>query len=218
MFLIAQLLSFITLIIQCIAIQFKDKNKIILFIGISNIFTDVGYIFLKAYTGFALGVVATIRMFTFYFIGKKENFNKNLSILIFLMFEILFIVSMIITYEGFLSFVSLFGYLIYTYGCWQKNKKILCFTSFFMSISIIIYNIFYKGYVNLLLETIFIISTIIALIKEYKSDNLNKHKNNSVIKLNKDIQDNTLQDVNELEKFDTTNFETLEEKHKTNNN
>lgn len=222
MFLIAQLLSFITLIIQCSAMQFKDKNKIILFIGIGNIFSELSYIFLKAYTGFALGLVATIRMFTFYFMGRKENFNKKLSFLIFLIFEILLVVSMVITYEGFLSFISLSGYLIYTYGCWQKNKKVLCFASFYMSFTIIIYNIFYKGYVNLLLESVFIVSTIIALVKEFKNSKSKKilYANNSVIQLNENIQDNTIQNEiePEVESLNTENFENLEQSKKDNDN
>ena len=70
-FYIAQAMSIISIIIAVIGLQQKEKNKIVLFMGISNVFVTLSYFFLKANTGFYLMIVATLRMFLLYW-NKKE--------------------------------------------------------------------------------------------------------------------------------------------------
>ena len=166
MFYLAQAMSIISIIIAVIGLQQKEKNKIILFMGISNIFVCISYIFLKANTGLYLMAVATLRMFIFYYIGTKENFNKYLSLAILIFFELLLIGTSIYSWEGLLTLVSLMGFLLYTYGCWQKNKTFLLVTTIIMSICNIIYNAFHQGYFNIILEAVLICACIFPLIKE----------------------------------------------------
>ena len=141
-FYIAQAMSIISIIIAVIGLQQKEKNKIVLFMGISNVFVTLSYFFLKANTGFYLMIVATLRMFIFYYIGTKKNFNKVLSVLILLFFEILQICTSIYSWEGLITLLTLSGFLIYTYGCWQKNKNFLLITNIYLSICNIIYSVF----------------------------------------------------------------------------
>jgi len=165
MFYLAQAMSIISIIVAVIGLQQKDKNKIVLFMGISNIFVTLSYLFLQAHTGFYLMIVATLRMFVFYYIGIKKNFNKALSVLLLVAFEAIQIATSCYSYEGVLTLITLSGFLLYTYGCWQKNKNILLVTNIYLSICNITYNSFHQGYFNIVLEAILICASLFPLLK-----------------------------------------------------
>ena len=166
MFYLAQALSIISILIAVVGLQQKEKNKIVLFMGISNVFVTGSYYFLGAKTGFYLMIVATLRMFAFYYIGTRKDFNKILSILILIFFELFQIGTSIYAYEGWLTILELCGFLLYTYGCWQKNKNFLLVTNICLSCCHITYNSFHRGYFNIVLELILICASLYPLIKD----------------------------------------------------
>ena len=59
LFIIAQILSFIAMVINMIAVQLKTKKQILLTIVASNLLFIISYILLKAYVGaITCGIVA----------------------------------------------------------------------------------------------------------------------------------------------------------------
>ena len=79
------------------------------------------------------------------------------------------IVFAIFTYTDFLSLMSVFATMLYTYSVWQKSTKVYKRLGAPISLIWIIYNIYIKSLFGIILEIILMSAAIIGLIREEKS-------------------------------------------------
>ena len=161
-FILAQVFSIIMVVFIVLSLQVKDKTNFYLLQIIGNIFYALSFMCLNAWTGFALLLLATIRMSAF-LICDKMGYTKNLWVL--LVFEFLFILTAGLTFTTWLDILPAVGTCIFTYGAWQNNRKIILITAIILSTTQIIYNSFFSGYVNIAFESATILSSAIAFIK-----------------------------------------------------
>lgn len=151
--------------------QSKSRKNILIYNFGALIATGISYIFLSAYSGLAMVVVAIIRNVIFIIDekknGKKEK-NTTKDYIILAILYIISVISAIFTCNGILSMMSVIATMLYTYSVWQKNTKVYKALGIPIGIMWIIYNIYIFSIFGIILEVILAISSIIGYIRENK--------------------------------------------------
>lgn len=127
----------------------------------ANVVITLQYFLLGAYTGAVISILNAIRDIV-YFLFKKNNLKP--SILVLLIFEIVAIISGIMSWQNIWSIIPIIATIIYTYGLWQDNVKILRITTVIIGYGWTVYDIVVKAYVAALQVTAQGTSALIALI------------------------------------------------------
>ena len=166
-FIIAQVFGVISIILNIVVVQFKTKEQILIGMIISNLVVAVQFFLLNAITGGIISLINVIRCIVFYLFKKK---NKKPSLLVLLIFEIIVIVSGIISWQNIWSILPIIATLTYTYGIWQddvlKIKYIAAITGFEWAV----YDIIVRAYVGFIQGVIQVISAIVAIIRYKKAE------------------------------------------------
>lgn len=164
LFIIAQILSVATLVLNCVVLQLKSVDKSLVLILISNVIGFGVFALLNAWSGAGMLVVATIRTAVFFALGRK----KIRSIEALFICEFLVIAVGVATWSDFLTIFLILGFCIYTYGLWQSKMYVLRWCNFIITIIMIIYNFVVMAYVNVVSEVIILGATIFALARYYR--------------------------------------------------
>lgn len=159
---------------------FVENRKTVLVLSfLSLVSSGVAYIFLGAYTGLAMVIVAIIRNIIFLLDekknGKRDKINKK-DIVILIVLYIISIVSAIFTYDGFFSLLSVFATMLYTYSVWQKSVEAYKAIGIPTEILWLAYNIYLKSIFGIALEAILMIVVIAGYILEKKKLMIRKVK------------------------------------------
>lgn len=97
---------------------------------------------------------------------KKDH--KKPSLLVLLIFEVIVIVSGIISWQNIWSILPIIATATYTYGIWQDDVLKIKYISAIIGFEWSIYDIIVRAYVSFVQGIIQIISAIVAIIR-YKS-------------------------------------------------
>lgn len=157
----------------------KSKRKIVIIDIASLIANILAYVFLGAWTGLAMCVVAMFR--NLYILwdenkhGKRKTNEKRDYIFLAAVY-LGIILATIPTYEGFLSLFSVFATSIYTYSIWQKSTKIYKFCGIPVGILWIIYNVYVQSIFGVILESALLVFSIAGYITEIKSNKVAKQE------------------------------------------
>lgn len=147
----------------------KNKNFISLLGACSFLGFSLAYVFISAWSGFAMALIGLLRNLAFLFIEKlnsKKDFWKNFSLILTL---VAVIVCSIFTYSGVLSLMAAAAAVIYSFAVWNKKGKLYRILGMIASICWIIYNCFVQLYISVLFELIMIVCGVIGLVKELSS-------------------------------------------------
>lgn len=90
------------------------------------------------------------------------------SIIILLIFEIIAVVSGIMSWQNIWSIIPIIVTVIYTYGLWQDNVKVIRIATGIAGFGWAIYDIIVMAYVGAIQEASQLISAIIALFRNRK--------------------------------------------------
>ena len=134
----------------------------------------MAYIFLNAWTGLAMCVVALIRNIIFLIDekknGKRESINRT-DVIILVILYVISIISAILTYDGFLSLLSVFATALYTFSVWQKKTNIYKLLGIPIGILWVSYNIYIMSIFGIILEAILLICSITGYLLERRKQN-----------------------------------------------
>ena len=166
LFILAQICGAIVLILTVMSVHFKTKEKIVMCSAFANFVAAIQFFLLNAITGGVISILNTIRCIVFYSYKKKD---MKPSLIILLTFEIIAIVSGIISWQNIWSIIPIIVTVIYTYGLWQDDIKIIRITTGLVGFGWAIYDIIVRAYVGALQETSQLISAIISLIMNKKT-------------------------------------------------
>lgn len=170
-YMLSQIFTIITYILLGVTYYAKDRNKVLVLSFLSLIANGIAYIFLNAWTGLAMCIVALIRNIIFLVDEKKNGVkekNNKTDIIILVILYIILIISTIFTYEGFLSLLSVFATALYTFSVWQKKTNIYKLLGIPIGILWILYNIYIMSVFGIILETILLICSITGYLLEIK--------------------------------------------------
>jgi len=170
-YIISQIFTIITYILLALTYYAKDRKKVLIISFLSLIANGLAYIFLSAWSGFSMCIVALIRNIIFIIDekknGKRDKINKtDISILIGL--YVILGGFAILTYDGFLSLLSVFATMLYTYSVWQKKTIIYKFLGIPIGVLWVSYNIYVKSIFVVILEGILLICSVTGYILELK--------------------------------------------------
>ncbi len=155
----------------------KDRKKILIVGFVAIIANALEYLFIFAWSGFAVCIFAFIR--NIYFIidekicGKRDTIStKDIVALVFL--YVLLALVAFITYEGPLSLLSVFGTMIFTYSVWQKKTIIYKFCGIPVGIMWLAYNVYVMSLFGIILEGALLVASTTGFILELKKKKQNK--------------------------------------------
>lgn len=160
LFALAQICGVIALILTVINIQFKSKEKIVICNVWANAAVTIQYFLLGALTGAVISILNTIRDLVFYFFKKKD---MKPSFIVLLIFEIIAIISGVISWQNNWSLIPIIVTIIYTYGLWQDNIKVIRISTVIIGFGWAVYDIVVRAYVGALQVASQGISAVIAL-------------------------------------------------------
>lgn len=145
-----------------------SRRKILLYGMIANLFMGASYMFLAAWSGLAMALIAVLRSIIF---AKyiDDNAKKQRDILILLGFYIVAVIFETITYDGPLSLLPMLAVIIYTFAVWQKKASLYKILGILVSIIWIVYNIYVNSAFGIVLESIMVIFAIIGILKDKRN-------------------------------------------------
>lgn len=170
-YILSQVFIILYYIFLIMTYQSKSRRNILIFNFCALIATGISYIFLSAYSGLAMVIVAIIRNAIFIIDEKKNGKSDRNGIKDYIILAILYSISIIFaifTYNGILSMVSVIATMLYTYSVWQKDTKVYKLLGIPIGIMWIIYNIYIFSIFGIILEVVLAISSIIGYIRENK--------------------------------------------------
>ncbi|MBQ3145726.1 MAG: YgjV family protein [Clostridia bacterium] len=157
-YILSQILVIIYYLIYSSTFNLKDSNKILIYGIIATIISSISYLLLNAYTGMAMCFVAIIRNLLF-----TKNKKNVLNLVLILL---LTLIASIFTFNSYFCLFNIIATLIYTYALWQKNTKIYKMLGIIVNGLMIIYNIYIKSVLGVILISIAFASSIIGFYKE----------------------------------------------------
>lgn len=172
-YIISQVFTILMYALLAITYYVKNRKTVLVISFLSLIANAIAYILLKAYSGLAMCVIALIR--NIYFLidekknGKQDEITKK-DIAVLAILYIISIVSAVFTYEGFLSLLSVFATMLYTYSVWQKKTSIYKLCGIPVGILWVAYNLYVKSVFGVILEGILLVSSSIGFWLESKDD------------------------------------------------
>lgn len=149
----------------------KNRKTVLIISFMAVIANGLSYVFLNAYSGLAMCILALIRNIIFLVDEKKNGKSDKITkkdIIILIILYTIAIVSAIFTYEGVLSLLSVVGTMLYTYSVWQKKTIIYKFMGIPVGISWIIYNIYIMSIFGIILETVLLFCSISGYVLELR--------------------------------------------------
>lgn len=159
-YIMSQILIIIYYLIYSYTFHLKDSNKILVFGIVATIISSISYVLLNAYTGMAMCLVAIIRNLLF----AKDKKNKLSLIFIF----VVTLIASIFTFDSYFCLFNILATLIYTFALWQKNTKIYKLLGIIVNGLMIVYNIYIKSVLGVILISSAFISSIVGFLKENK--------------------------------------------------
>lgn len=152
----AQFLGLIYAIFLILSNYGKTTKQILYLQTISFLFKAIHYYLLGGISGFLTSLISMIRNIIIY-----KTQNKTLTII----FIIIYITIGTITLKSIFTILPVIATITYTIIITKNNPKYLRYGTLITSITWLIYNIYIMSYSAIVLQTIMIISNIIAIIK-----------------------------------------------------
>lgn len=174
-YILSQVFTIIMYILLGITYFAKNRKNVLIISFLSLVSNSIAYIFLSAWSGFAMCIVAIIRNIIFLVDenrnGKRDKINKK-DIIILIVLQLISIVFAILTYDGIFSMLIVFATMLYTYSVWQKSTKLYKFLGIPIGLLLIAYNVYVMSLFGIILESILLIASTSGYILELR--NINK--------------------------------------------
>lgn len=163
-YIISQIFVIIQYLFLAATYHTKTKKQILIFNTIACASSALSFMFLSAYSGCVMSILAILRNYLFY----KQNNKKDINSLVIVLIVLVFLT--IITYDGFFSLMPSIGTLLYTLSVWQNDRKIYRIFGIPIEISWLIYHIYVFSIFGIILEIILFIVVVIGIMKEVNNE------------------------------------------------
>lgn len=159
---ISQIFQIIKIIIQMVAVQFKDKKHILISFLLVNTFAAAGYLLLKAYTGLITCSIAIIQTLIQFIYDKRNKEVPKYFIFLYLFSSI---IGGIFTYKTIIDILPILSFVMYTFSILQKDSKHVRIFTLLKLLLWIPYDGFKLAIASMIGRTITIVSTIVGMIR-----------------------------------------------------
>ncbi len=162
MFILAQILSFIAMLTNMIAVQLKTKKHILLTIVVSNLLFVISYILLGAYVGALICGIVAIEIIINTILEDKGNTTPKSLIIVYLIISIILGIT---TFNGFVDLLPILASILFIFTLRQSKEKYVRLLILGNLTSWIIYDFFVKAYLAGISDLFVISSTITAIYR-----------------------------------------------------
>lgn len=172
-YILSQIFIIINYALLGVSYYCKNRKTVLVISFMAVIANGLSYVFLNAYSGLAMCILALIRNIIFLIDEKKNGKSEKITkkdIIILAILYIIAIISAVFTYEGPLSLLSVVGTMLYTYSVWQKKTIIYKFMGIPVGIAWIIYNVYIMSVFGIILETVLLVCSSSGYIIELKKN------------------------------------------------
>lgn len=174
MFILAQISSFISMIVNIIAVQLKTKKQMLLTIIVANLFFVISYLLLGAYAGALIYGILDIEIIINMLLENKGKRTPKSLIVVYI---IISIIIGIFTFNNVIDILPIIAaiFFIFTFRC--RKEKYVRFLILENLISWIVYDFFVSAYLAVISDVFIAVSTIIAIIRYDIRKEVKKNEN-----------------------------------------
>ncbi|MBQ8533359.1 MAG: YgjV family protein [Clostridia bacterium] len=157
---IAQIIGIFGTCSMFLSFQIKKNSTFFVVQCLSGLFFALNFLLLGAYTGSIFNFINILR-------GSVLAGGKKYKKIYFLvLLQLLYVLTVVFTFNGWLSILSLIAQLVGTFAMWTQNGKIIRFGQLLCVSPIwLIHNIFVFSIGGIICEVFSIISIIVSLIR-----------------------------------------------------
>ena len=170
---IAMLIGILGITANCVIYQQKNGKNLLLWKLISDILWFFHYLFLGAYSGSAVAMIAVFREFVFY----KENQKGRKSLFYLLFFISITVFSAIFTWKGVISIFPAIASIISIIGFWKANPELSRVLAIPVSGLMLTYDLGCDSYVGIVNEVLTLFATTFAIIYNLYKRKVDKNEN-----------------------------------------
>ncbi len=157
-------LGFVSIVLFVMSYQYSDKKKLLLLQTLATALSCIQYLFIGAFSGFALNIICIMRNFIYYF---RHKFRIK-ALFAPVILSIAIAVACVFSWDGYHSLLITAGLVINTIcmgilGAQNLRKSILISSAFILA-----YNIFALSYSGMISESLSIISALVGIIRYHK--------------------------------------------------
>lgn len=169
MYIISQIFFIIGALVILSTYYLKNRRLILgLSIG-ACIAYFVAYILLGAYTGAVLNLVSILASVWFFIELEKKGKRSTISLTSVVAITIVLTLLLILLgYESLISLLATVALLGFMVSIWQDNLLVHKWLGILTAVCWIVYNIYYNSIMAIVMNSIFIIIDMIAILRYYK--------------------------------------------------
>jgi hypothetical protein len=158
---IGQILGIIATAITVISYQANNKGKLIIIQSAATLSTCLGYLFLGAWSGFALNIVCLVRNGFFFFLKKGTPLYRATSVLLAAMMVGVGMLS----WQGPISLLIIVALMINTVFLSFGKPQLLRYSVLFTCSMILAYNIVIFSIGGIMNEGLAIVSSAVGIVR-----------------------------------------------------
>lgn len=167
-FIIAQVFGFLAMLVSISMYQFNKHKKVMLLMVLCALLWCCHYTFLGLFTPVAMNFLGAVKNFIFSFKEGRQIESKTIPII----FLILSVVSTLLTWKDAWSVLPLIASVFAIVAQWQINVKHLRLLTIPVCVCWFIYNINNQSWAGTANEVFVLISIIVALIRNKKTETI----------------------------------------------
>ena len=181
-YILSQIFTILMFAVLIASYQLKRRRDILIASIVATLLNGLAYIFLHAWTGLAMCGVSLFRSLYSLWDDKYHGQSKAITARDVVVLVIIFIATIAVTiptYNGFLSLMSVFAVLAYTFSIWQKNTLVYKAMGIPVAVLWIIYNGFVGSFFGVVLEVFLCAASVYGFVKALRENQNGKRHQKS---------------------------------------
>lgn len=151
----------------------KNRKVILAFSFISNTLNAIAFILLGAYTSSIMCIISILRDIIFIIDEKLHGKSSKITKKDFAILGFIYglsILSIIVTFKGFLTLLYATGSMLYTYSIWQKNTNVYRFLGIVVTLIVILDSIYIKSIFGVILQSVVLVCSTVGYLSNREKD------------------------------------------------
>ena len=142
----------------------NQKKKLIVLLAFifANIMYALQYVFLFAWPGMIICIIAIVRSTVYYQFEKK---NKPKSVFVLILFLAIGIISGGLSYQDIFSTIPLFSTLAFTWALWQSDLRKFRIIALIEPIAFFFYDFHVGAWVGMIVTALEFVGALVAIIR-----------------------------------------------------
>lgn len=179
LFIIAQAVGFVSLVLYCISLQARARKTLITMLIFVNTLNSAVYFLLGSVTGAIMSIIGIVKLIIFQIYDLKQ---KNCPVYVMSIFMLAIGINAVLTYSGWYDILAIAEAVVVTYGAWQKNMTITRIGYFISGVLLVVFNLCVSAYTNTLSESIGLVFSVIGIMRLDVIPKIKRKKTNKMLK------------------------------------